>query len=515
MKAAHGFRPRRRAAERRTSRRCGVAVVLVLGLLGVTAAVYYAMMRTQVVTLHIHDNFARRGEARQAALAGMAAAMRRLHDPDWAEAGGVNLQLQGTLAEGVTYAAHYVTGDESLSPSDPDYPEYPYRLTIYSTGSAVDPNEPARRTEYQVHSVVQLVRRAMYPAPPAWFAMQDDTLTQWADEKSVVEYPVRIEGPVKFGGAVELSRWDLLSSLGFTRYLSDLEVMRQNGLGDHRPLSGPVRLPRNRMRSGTLSLLTSGMNVSVIDAPRGGSAPLSHPGLPTRYRLYPGGREYTVPDIQSLYFAHVTLQSDPRDNPLGVFRSDRPVVLHDGAKLRGAVITAGRWLFWASDVSITGRNVVLEAPDLPPLHGSPTGERVQLPVAIVNSSFRASSGAKATVSGHVLAWDTFQIEAENNGFEMTGRVACKKVELQGWTGLSDWSNLLVNFLLNLTKSDPIPYLPQYLQAKKGMKYDPKPTIRPPTNVRYHWHDWNQPLFIPHPDDEGLVWDLVRWRERQG
>ncbi|MBW3598542.1 MAG: hypothetical protein KY475_14880 [Planctomycetes bacterium] len=501
-------------------RRRGVAVVLVLGLLGVTLAVFYAMTRTHVASLEIQENFDRRGGARQAALAGMAAALRRLHDADWAEAGGADLALSGGLGDGLSYQATYATGDASLTAGDPDYAEYPFRLTITSTGYAIDPSNPSVRSEHTVETVVQLVRRAMPDEPAAWKSLRDDnyTLYQWADQENEVRYPVRIEGPVNFGGSVNFCENNLQNNRGFKRYLADLEAMRQQGLGDHRPFSGPVHLPKSQMKSPMLSLMTSELNLDVIDSPPGGAAPVLHPGSPTGYRLYPGGEVYQIPRIQSEYgyvLSGVTLEAD-EENPLGVFRSDGPLYLQNSATIRGTVIIdRNSWL--DADLRVTGTNVALAAPDLPPLYDQPADERIQLPAAIVADGFRADN-AKATIAGMVIAWETFQVveEDEDNGFVMTGCVACEELSLDGretWANRpNEWNDFLEDFEENLDDPNPIPYMPSFLAAEEDMHYDPKPTIRPDSGVTYHWHDWSQPLYVPHPDDAGLVWDLIRWTE---
>jgi hypothetical protein len=34
----------------------------------------------------------------------------------------------------------------------------------------------------------------------------------------------------------------------------------------------------------------------------------------------------------------------------------------------------------------------------------------------------------------------------------------------------------------------------------------------PTAVRYHWHNWNNPVFVADPSDGGLRWELLEWTE---
>jgi hypothetical protein len=50
-------------------------------------------------------------------------------------------------------------------------------------------------------------------------------------------------------------------------------------------------------------------------------------------------------------------------------------------------------------------------------------------------------------------------------------------------------------------------------AQQG--YDPKPllTIKPdPSPVTYHWKKPYDPIYVPHPTDSGLRWDLVEWTD---
>jgi hypothetical protein len=236
-----------RGADRR-----GATIVLVLGLLAVTLAVSYAMMRTQATSLQIQTNQERRGDARQAALTGMAVALRRIHDADWA---GVDTPVSGTLADGSIYEVEFATGDDALQAGDEDFDEYPFRLTLTSTGYAIDSSDSGRRSEYRVEAVVQLVRRAFAAEPAAWTNLNSFTLVQWADQKTNIEIPARIEGPVKLGGTLELCA-DYPDDTPRARYLGDLEKMREDGRGDYRPFNGPITLPFDQSSSATLSLLT-------------------------------------------------------------------------------------------------------------------------------------------------------------------------------------------------------------------------------------------------------------------
>ena len=69
-----------------TSARKGVTILIVLALISITLSVSYMMMRTQVTARQIQSNTSRKLSGRNAAQAGIAVALRKLHEPDWAGA---------------------------------------------------------------------------------------------------------------------------------------------------------------------------------------------------------------------------------------------------------------------------------------------------------------------------------------------------------------------------------------------------------------------------------------------
>src|SRR5262245_51475877 len=108
------------------SRRRGMSVLIVLGLLAITLAVSYAMMRTQSTNIQIHNNYQRRGDARQAAYAGLSMALRAMQQNNWA---GVTSTLSRNVGEGTSCYVTYETGDAALLPGSASYAEWPYRVT--------------------------------------------------------------------------------------------------------------------------------------------------------------------------------------------------------------------------------------------------------------------------------------------------------------------------------------------------------------------------------------------------
>jgi hypothetical protein len=495
----------------------GVAVVIVLGLLAIALTVSYAMLRSQTTSVLIHGNLSRRANSRQAALAGISAALRKMHQSDWR---GVETSMSGRIDEREWFEVQFQTGDDSLTPLDPDYAEFPYRVTILSNGYADDSGNLAARSMHQIRAVVQLARRKLADVPANWGNLQKYNIYQWSDQDAYVEVPVRSEGPVLLQGRLRLCSKYPPDALSRQRYLADLEARRLFGAEDFRPFSGPVYLPYGRNTSETLSLLQVSLRVQTNNIAAANSAPLSHPGTINSYRLYAGGKQYEVPTLQSQFgfiLANVSVQPDPKTNPLGVYRSAGGVVLNDNVSIRGTLIVDG----WQPDVHIYGSNVHFRAVDLPQLEGSPN--TIQLPALIIKDDLRVYEKSRGgSLTGMAVVWNDFEFREGEAGvsFDVRGRVLTRKLRLFGresWNlDSSTWSKLLGQFLSQLNDSkiaSRILFFPDWLEAKVGLKAKPLLTIKPQDDsVSYHWQDWTQPIFVPHPLDPGLRWNLIDLRD---
>jgi hypothetical protein len=64
-----------------------------------------------------------------------------------------------------------------------------------------------------------------------------------------------------------------------------------------------------------------------------------------------------------------------------------------------------------------------------------------------------------------------------------------------------------------SQPDHTPYFPAWLA--NATPRNPKPLVQlgpDPDGPVYHWQNWDQPVYVPHPNDEGLVWDLIEWTD---
>jgi hypothetical protein len=328
---------------------------------------------------------------------------------------------------------------------------------------------------------------------------------------------------VKLGGTLDLCAEYPGSDSARIRYLGDLEELREDGRGDHRPFNGPITLPFSRSSLATLTLLTTQLDVTTHNGSQGGAAPLSHPGTVSHYRLYPGGQEYEVPVIQSEYgndLSNTSIAADPHTNPLAVFRSDGYLRLRDNVSIQGAVITGG----FEADIDVTGQNVTWTSPALPALEDQSPGETVHLPAALVSDDFTLDSGATLTLQGALMVWDELEVEkgATSTAFALQGRLLTNQLEINGyetWDSVN-WSNAYSNFMgllglneiLGLLLGDNR-YFPGYMQTTYSLQVAPKVTIKAaPSTANDRWQDWSQPVYAAGSGDEGLIWDLLRWSE---
>ncbi|HZN35080.1 MAG TPA: hypothetical protein VFB80_14725 [Pirellulaceae bacterium] len=512
--------------------RRGMAILLVLGVLAITLAVCYATLRGQGATAQLARNNSRALQAREAAHSGLAAALRKMSEAGWA---GVNVPLNSYVTPDSWYEVTFSTGDPTLTAGHPKFGEYPYRVTINSTGLASDPSDPTIRAIHKSRCVVQLIRKAIASEPPAWPKLTSSTVYQWGNRNTYLQEPVRINGRTTILGRIYLSTEYPLTTPSKERYLGDLKQMSSANRGDHRPVESPLYVAVARQDLPTMTLLNVNLGLLTIDTLDSTANPLTHPGAVTSYQLYPGGRSYAPPVLQLNYGSAVqdlTLAPDPVANPLGVFRSSGTLTINNNVSITGTLISETTM----SEIYVAGTNVVVQAANLPKLYGSNTV--VQLPATIARDSIFINSAAAAQWKGFTMVWDDFDMKkgAATTQFTMVGNLATAGLMLRGrepWTMTSTaWNNdyndymgsggllpALLNALFNTIRAalgipsgEPV-YFPEYMQHVRGFTIQPTLTFQPDlSGVQPHWQDWSQPVFQKGPGDEGLCWDVIRWED---
>jgi len=484
-------------------RRGGYSIVIVLGLLAVGMSLSYAALHTQGSNLRLQRNSELRSTAMEAAHTGLSMAYRQMSQNSWA---GVDSVLNRSLSGTSGYSVSFDTGDSHLTAGSPDYARWPYRVTITSTGYAQDPQVPQSIALYKAQSVVELVPRALSPSPADWQRFQQYTVFQHRDRNFAVHFPGRITGRVWVQGRVYVSEEYPDKSDVRNLYLEHLNYMRFGGYPDMRPLEGPVHLDQGKQSSTGLSRL--GMlgvsQVSIVNPVNG----WQRPAETEEYRLYPGGKAYEVPRVAQT-LQNVVLEPDPKTNPLGLFyRSSGIVYLQDNVVVRGTLL--------AADVHLSGRNVRVQPPDVRPVMGE--ARPIKLPAIVVHNDVRFYPSASATIEGAVSVEDKFDVRDGNNNASLMlrGRLITGEFYLGGRTSWdvaqSTWS--LYKLLFDLQSGTSIiPYFPAFAYI---FGFDPQPQIQfmpPADEVIYHWPSVDTPLYVPHGNDGGLRWDVIRWGER--
>lgn len=503
------------SAKKSRHRRRGIAVIIVLGLLTITLALSYALLRTQGTAHLIARNSSRQLDAKLAAEAGLAAALRKIHEDSW---GGISSTLQASVDANSSYVVEFATGDPALTASDPSYSEYPFRVTITSTGTATDSTQSLMQTTYRLQAVVQLVRRAFRSSNPAnWTNYLQPTIYQWSTSDAHVNFPMRIEGQTTFLGRLRLSTNYPATVSTRDKYLSDLNRLRTLTGSDDRPFNANVTLGNTSQLGETHASLSSALGLSTNSSNASTAAPLTRPGAVTTYQLYPGGATYAIPSVTATYGStpsNITLSPDPVVNPLGVFRSEGQVTLGNNVSLTGTLLAGDS----TAEVRIAGTGVSISGRNLPRLDGSSTN--YQLPAIVVGDDFRLINSAGATIRGLSIVWDEFELAygSEDQRLDFKGRLLTAKFLGRGrqeWDIEDNWWDLAKAAFMwqyrDPPEHDTITSFPEAMRLWRGYNYRP-PLLKLAPNtdgVTYRWQDWSQSIYVKGATDAGLKWNLIR------
>ncbi|MFN0021546.1 MAG: hypothetical protein ACKVP0_25115 [Pirellulaceae bacterium] len=505
------------------SRRRGVALIVVLGMLAITIAVSYAMMRSQVQTTLLQTNAQTNGLARQAAEAGLIRAIRKMSvDGGWR---GVGTTLAGDVDSQSSYSVTFTAGDASLSPADPSYSEYPFRVTVVSTGTALNSGDSTLPTTYTMTAVLQLVRRALNTdaTPSRWNTMNGYTCYQWNASPLAynenVDAPIQFQGNVCFLGTLQFQQLSIdpghLGDDQRTEYIKDLKNKRNSTGVDYRHFTGNVTLGSGlfRQNSSTANELTSWLGVTVDYASPPGTNPMSYSNAPTTYQLYAGGPVYTVGNLTTTYGSTPTGQiigANTTTNPLGLYKTGGTVSLKTGTKFTGVLFSDGA----SDEMQLDGTGVEINGLNLPALSGSSTV--YQLPAAMTNNDFVIKDNSNSLVRGLIIAWSDLVLESGSQAttFNVQGRVFTNDLDFSArteWTALphGNWNSQYGAF----DSQSTVPYFPDWMdQSTYDLQAPPKIVFQPPTSVTYHWPNWSQPIYTIAAGDAGLRWNIVSWKD---
>ena len=496
----------RRIRPHRVGRRRAVVALVVLLLIAVALATSYSAMRSQTITLSVRENATLGVSARQAALAGLSAGLREMHSPNWT---GTGTTYSRMLSSNVSFQVQFVAGDDTLSSDDADYADFPYRVTLVATGTASDPANASRLSQYTVRAVARLIPRALPDEPSDWSTMEDYTFYQTEQNNTTFDLPARIEGAVRLQGSLLLGHHYPDDLDAWANYLYHLNLMRLNNLGDYRPFTGPIDWDYGQQSTYVNQILTTYMSVStshhVVDT---AATDWSRPIGLTTYRLFPGGPEYTIPGLSGT-ITNCTLDASPTENPLGLYYARSDLTLACNVTVRGT-------LFCREDLRITGTDVSFESVDLPALYGQSLA--IRMPVATCEN-FTVRSGASCTVKGLLAVFGNLNVEAASSRGVLTvkGRVIAEDLDIRedtDWDNV-DWETEFDNYLYVCGPSSCL--FPVWVRYVRGLHYSPTVLIKAGDDAQYHWYRAGETAYVPHEDDfsemdasetPGLRWELL-------
>jgi hypothetical protein len=256
-----------------------------------------------------------------------------------------------------------------------------------------------------------------------------------------------------------------------------------------------------------LSALTSQLGVTVVDtAVNTAAGDWVNVSSPTTYQIYDGGPVYNIPAIGNT-LQGVTLGPDPITNPLGIYYCDSDLTIQSNVTIQGT-------LFCRGNIQITGSNVQFQPVNMPALYDSPQVP-VRLP-AVTCQNFTVQPTAGGSLTGLLAVFNQYLVPQRSVtvSFPLTGRVIARVYKIdkrQPWDTLN-WGNYYTNFLAQRILPFGVPYFPVWM-GSQGYNPQPRLTLKPdPTDVAYHWYNRYYPIYVPHPSDADLRWEMVSWTE---
>ncbi len=476
-----------------------MAILVLLGLLAISLSLSYATLRSQATTQQIQSNSGHRQQARVAATAGLSTGLARMHESTWA---GVGTTLSGSLSGTESYSVEYQAGDPRLTPSSADYAAWPRRVTLTVTGTSVDPSQPSLQSTRQIRAIVELVPRALASVVSSWEAVSPYTVYQFGTQSFELQLPCHIEGPIRAQGSVSLASSAPSTTASRQRYLSDLNSMRAAGLGDYRPVSGPLLLPYSATSSSTRDLFTQQLGVTIGNISQDNSQSMSISANGGSYRLYPGSPLFQMTALSSS-LSGVTLAPDPVTNPLGIFYRNGSLTLGDNVTIQGTLLVTGT-------LQVSGQNVQLQPASLVNVQGNSTA--VEMPVAIADT-VRLNSPATGQARGNVVCWSEFRTASGSQSLQYTinGRVVTNRFRYEAREEFSSQPWSLVYFFFQYSNDDH-PYFPNYAAAF-GANPVPDLTIQPDTTIRQdQYFSFTNPFYAVGSGDAGLYWNVLEIAE---
>ncbi len=395
--------------------RRGFSLLIVMLALGMSLALTYGFVRTQVTSLKLTQNDSRRDLALEAARTGLSLGLQRMQSAQWVGVSDIYTKViqQDTTNKTVCDVRYeplvsgQVTGVSDI--------ELPLHLWVVSKGTWSSPSNTVEQVSRTVKAVVRLMPRLpgrtaragdlstasdQAANPTNYEATLPYTLTATGTGKSLKLDPgTRVEGPIWLH-----SRLSCFSDPSWSSSVRDTMLTETgNLLGSSsgsanfqhpHPLNGPIlfsRTPKAATQTDLSHLQTTWMETTTN--PSVSSLDIH---LWSNYRLYDRGLSYQATTLGGT-LENTTLRPSA-SNPLGVFVRAGDLTIRSDVTVQGTLVVTGHITIQGASVSLASYNW-RGASGTPLITGADQWPR--LPV-IVAESTGFTPEARAVVEGAIL-----------------------------------------------------------------------------------------------------------------
>ena len=353
--------------------RRGFSMLIVMLAIGMSLALTYGFVRTQVTSLRLTLNDSRRDLALEAARTGLSMGLRRMQAPEWV---GVSDVYTKVIQQDTT---NKTVCDVRLEPivsgqvaGVPDV-ELPLHLCVVSKGTWSSPSNTTEQVSRTVKAVVRLLPRLpgrtaragdlasasdQAVNPTNYEATLPYTLTAKGTGTSLNFDPgTRVEGPIWLRDRITFFTNPNWSSSVRATMLTETgnqlgSTGGSTGFQHPHPLNGPIRFSNtpqasvqtdlSRLKT-TWTTTTTSPSVSSLDI-----------NLWSNYRLYDRGVNYQATSLGGT-LENTTLRPSA-SNPLGVFVRSGDLSIRGGVIVQGTLVVTGTVTFQGAPASIASYN---------------------------------------------------------------------------------------------------------------------------------------------------------------
>ncbi|MFO1042129.1 MAG: hypothetical protein U0941_10105 [Planctomycetaceae bacterium] len=402
-------------ARRVANRRRGFSMILVMLAIGLSLAVTFGFMRTQITSLQSTQNDSRNDLALEAARTGISGALLRMQSTSWTGMSDTYSKvIQQDSANIVSCSATYstVTSGQVAGVTDS---ELPLHVAITSVGTWVSPSSSTTKVMRTVKAIVRLTPRLpgrsvrdgdvstatdLSTNSDSYTATLPYTLTTTSSTSTSLNFDpgMRIEGPVWL--SQRLALFNSASWSSSIRGTMLTEIGNQYGAANAasmiypHPLTGPVSFsvaPASTIQTDLSRLKTTWATTTQTPS----STPVNINNW-LSYRLYEKGPVYSAVSLSSS-LSGTTLQPTVT-NPLGIFVRSGNLDVNSQVTVIGTLVVSGTISIYGTGTSITAYNW-LSSGGTPAISGADTWPRLP---AIVAKAMTLSSGAQAIIEGAVM-----------------------------------------------------------------------------------------------------------------